>query len=74
MSKTASCLNRCGNLIHDMSIPGWVASPHNVEKVRRRIVEEKLEPNIPVVLEVLSNSVYRYVDFDGSLAMPRKTQ
>ncbi len=74
MYKTSFGLSSDGYVVHDMSIPGWVASPHNVEKMRHKIEVENLRPDIPCVMDLFSNSVYRFFDYDGTLSMPQKTQ
>ena len=74
MYKTGFGLNSNGYVVHDVTVPGWVASPHNVEKIRHKIEVENFRPDIPCVMDLFSNSVYRFVDYDGSLSMPQKTQ
>ncbi len=43
-------------------------------KVTDDISSASLPDNTPIVLDLLSNSVFRFVDFDGSLLLPKKTQ
>ena len=74
MKRTCAVLRILGHNVYDICTPGWVATPPNVAKVRNQISEAELGAKTPIVLDLFSNSVYRFVDYDGTLSMPRKTQ
>ena len=63
-----------GKEIFDFTKPGWMATPSNIDKVMSDISNGNLPENVPFVLDLLSNFVFRFVDFDGSLLLPKKTQ
>jgi hypothetical protein len=73
MRKMVPFLKAAGYSVSDLSQPSWLATPENVE-----ILAEKLNTILPgtdtvVVLELFSNSTYRYRQFDGTMALPYKT-
>ena len=77
----ASHMSRCipifslqKGTVFNLTKPGWIATPANVAKVMDDITQANLPVSTPVILDLLSNSVFRFVDFDGSLLLPKKTQ
>ncbi len=60
--------------LFDFSKPGWMATPGNISSVMDSIVRADIPKDTPFVLDLLSNYVFRFVDFDGSLLLPKKTQ
>ena len=60
--------------IFDFSRSGWMATPSNIQTVMDSIISADIPEKTPIVLDLLSNYVFRFADFDGSLLLPKKTQ
>jgi hypothetical protein len=61
-----------GFSVTDLTVPGWVASDSNIESLISKLKELSIPNSSAVVIDLLSNSTYRYEQFDGSLALPYK--
>jgi hypothetical protein len=61
-----------GFSVTDLTVPGWVASEKNVESLICQLKDLALPAGSAVVMDLLTNSTYRYKQFDGTLALPFK--
>jgi hypothetical protein len=61
-----------GFSVTDLTIPGWVASESNIESLISKLKTTTIPPGAAIVIDLLSNSTYRYEQFDGTLALPYK--
>jgi hypothetical protein len=72
MGKVAGHLQSRGHNVIDLSIPGWVTTSENVEGLVARLSALKNVENFAIVLDLHSNSTFRFLQFDGTLALPVK--
>ncbi len=63
---TLDPLRTAGLVVTDVTTPGWVASPQNIKSLTERIGTMDLGEDMSVVLDLLSNSAYRFVQYDGT--------
>jgi hypothetical protein len=56
----------------DITQPGWIASPENIKKLREQLETIATEP-VGIVFDLLGNSSVRYEQFDGTTALPFKS-
>ena len=63
-----------GLVVHDITTPGWVASPAKINSLTpfltNALLPEKVDKNAPVVLDLFSNSAYRFLQYDGTASLP----
>ena len=71
---TLDPLRTVGLTVHDVTKPGWVASPQNIKSLTEKLVTLNLEDDIPVVLDLMSNSAYRFTQYDGTQSLPHKSK
>jgi hypothetical protein len=72
MGRVAGHLRSLGLTVVDLSVPGWVATADNIDSLIARMSELKIAGNFAVVLDLHSNSSFRFLQFDGTLALPVK--
>jgi hypothetical protein len=65
-------LQAAGYAVTDLTQPGWIATEDNINILIKKMSELKLEPGFSVILDLVGNCVYRYEQFDGTLALPFK--
>jgi hypothetical protein len=65
-------LQAAGYVVTDLTQPGWIATEDNINILIKKMSELKLEPGFSVILDLVGNCVYRYEQFDGTLALPFK--
>jgi len=73
MSQLVPHLRALGLPVHDITKPGWVPSAAGLAEVSARLQEVPREGTI-FVLDLLSNSTYRWLQYDGSTALPMKQE
>jgi hypothetical protein len=73
MKRVVPFLRENGNEVVDLSTPGWIPSPANVAKLLDSVAGTEVGSDTVVVLDLLSNAVYRYAQFDGTLSVPFKS-
>jgi hypothetical protein len=56
----------------DVTQPGWIASPENIKKLREQL-ETIATDSVGIVFDLLGNSSVRYEQFDGTTALPFKS-
>jgi hypothetical protein len=62
-----------GYTVIDMTQKGWIISQNNVGTLLDRLRAADLPSGLTVVFELFGNSTYRWVQEDGTLALPLKT-
>jgi hypothetical protein len=72
MKKIAPELELNNFTVIDHTVPGWVPTPCNIAKLSELI--EKIDPVDYVVADLLGNVTLRYMQADGTLAMPYKSE
>jgi hypothetical protein len=72
MRNTVPYLRAMGYTVTDLSRAGWLATEDNIAAVIKSLSELSLEPGFAVVLDLLGNCSYRYIQFDGTQALPRR--
>ena len=70
--RIASKLKMRGCDVTDLSIPGWTATPPNLLRMKEEVANLGDIKDTCVILDLFSNSTYRYVTEDGELAPPMK--
>jgi hypothetical protein len=74
LKRVAALLDAKGVKVTDLCVPGWVATPENVVKMKEKLVELRPGTESAVVLDLFSNSAIRYLDYDGTQARPFKME
>jgi len=72
MKQTVPFLKDCGLEVTDLSRGGWVASPTSVTEMEAKLGESHADRNTVVILDLFGNSTYRFIQEDGTLALPVK--
>jgi hypothetical protein len=70
--KLAVELKKRGYNVIDLTVPGWLPTQKNIGEVEQEIKRLGNVSSHSVVFEVLSNSAFRYENFDGTLGMALK--
>jgi hypothetical protein len=58
--------------LEDLTVPGWTASAENITKLQQDI-ENKAKDSTAFVFDLLGNSSLRFEQFDGTTALPFKS-
>jgi hypothetical protein len=74
LKRTACLFEAKGLKVTDLCIPGWVATPENIDQMKNLISELKPGGGSVVVMDLFSNSTTRYIDYDGTPAKPCKME
>jgi hypothetical protein len=61
-----------GYSVTDLSKPGWLATQDNIDALIKELSALNVPPGFAIVLDLLGNYGHRFVQFDGTLAMPNK--
>jgi hypothetical protein len=72
MKQTIPFLKALGYSITDLSKPGWLATPENISSLINELASLSIPPGFAVVLDLLGNCGHRFLQFDGTQAMPYK--
>jgi hypothetical protein len=72
MGRVAVHLQTLGLSVVDLTVPGWIATADNINSLIVRMSELKITGNFAVVLDLHSNRSFRFLQFDGTLALPVK--
>jgi hypothetical protein len=72
LHRTANSLKQLGWDVVDLSAPGWVATPANVEEMANKLRQLEIDEGTAVVFDLFGNSAYRYESYDGSILTPVK--
>jgi hypothetical protein len=54
----------------DLTIPGWIASPENIEKMIKKVSTVEENTSNVFVFDLFGNSAYRFEQFDGTQSLP----
>jgi hypothetical protein len=73
MKRLVPLFNAAGYHVTDLSAPSWLATDENIEYISSMLNSLSLDPGYILVAEMLGNSTYRYQQFDGTMALPFKT-
>jgi hypothetical protein len=65
-------LHASGITVTDLTVPSWLATPENIEFLLSKLDTLSLDPGYTIVLELFGNSTFRFMQFDGTMAMPFK--
>ena len=68
----AAKLVEAGHEVTDLSVPGWSITPDNVSEVVKKLKELGKDKNCVTVLDLFGNSVYRFLEYDGTVSRPYK--
>ena len=71
---TAESLRIDGLIVHDVTCPGWVASPVKIKTMTESLSLITATENTPVVLDLFSNSAYRFLQYDGTSSLPQHSK
>jgi hypothetical protein len=58
----------------DLSTPGWMPTTANISKLEKDISEVGIGAEHTVTIDLLSNCTFRYEQYDGTMALPYKSQ
>jgi hypothetical protein len=56
----------------DLTVPGWTPSVQNVEQIVKKLAEMDLAKGYTTVMDILSNTTFRFEQYDGTLSLPFK--
>jgi hypothetical protein len=72
MRRLVPVLNAAGFTVTDLSKSSWLATEENIASLISSMSTLLLPPRFSVILELFSNSSFRFKQFDGSLSLPFK--
>jgi hypothetical protein len=72
MRRLVPVLNAAGFTVTDLSKSSWLATEENIASLIASMSTLQLPPKFSVVLELFSNSSFRFKQFYGSLSLPFK--
>jgi len=72
MRQNIPFLKDCGMEVKDFTRGGWVASPESSAEMAAKLAAVGAESDTVVILDLFSNSVFRFAQADGTLALPVK--
>jgi hypothetical protein len=72
LKKAGFFFSRFGLEVTDLCVPGWVISPVNVTEMASQLGNLNIGPSDAVVIDLFGNSVYRFIDYDGTISRPYK--
>jgi hypothetical protein len=70
----ADRLRREGFEVIDLSSPGWLATPENIELLLGKIGKITCGTGDTLILDLFGNLSYRFEQFDGSISLPYKSK
>jgi hypothetical protein len=72
IQQTVPYIRALGYSVTDLSKPGWLATQDNIDALIKELSALSVPPGFAIVLDLLGNCGHRFVQFDGTLAMPTK--
>jgi hypothetical protein len=72
LKNSASHFSSSGYDVVDLTIPGWIASPENIEKMLKKVSTVEENTSNFFVFDLFGNSAYRFEQFDGTQSLPYK--
>jgi hypothetical protein len=73
MRRIIPFLKQAGHSVTDLTQPSWLATPDNIDYLISQLNTIVPDPDTTVVLELFANSTFRYRQFDGTMALPFKS-
>jgi hypothetical protein len=73
MKRLVPIFSAAGYHVTDLSRPSWMATAENIEYIAEQLNSLALEPGYIAVMELFGNSTFRYRQFDGTMALPFKS-
>jgi hypothetical protein len=70
LRSSAVHFSSAGYDVQDLTVPGWVASPENIEKMKAKVEETSSDSNTVFIFDLLGNSAYRFEQYDGTQSLP----
>jgi hypothetical protein len=70
--QTVPFLQALGYTVTDLTRPGWLATDENIASLIDSLSKLDIAPGFSILLDLLGNCAYRFVQFDGTLALPQK--
>ena len=71
---TSDSLRGAGYLVYDVTTPGWVASPAKIKLMTENLANVSADKTVPVVLDLFSNSAFRFTQYDGTPSLPQQSK
>ena len=72
LKKTTGYMRAEGVEVVDMCVPGWSLTPENVAELTGRLRQLDNPSPVVYVLDLFGNSIFRFIDFDGTVSRPYK--
>jgi hypothetical protein len=72
MGQLVPYLQAAGYTITDLTQPGWLATDANIQSLIAKMSNLEIQPGFSMVLDLFSNCSHRFVQFDGTHALPHK--
>jgi hypothetical protein len=70
MRRTIPFLKQAGITVTDLMQPSWLATPDNIDYIISSLNTICPGKDTMVILELFANSTFRYRQFDGTMALP----
>jgi hypothetical protein len=70
--QTIPFLQALGHTVTDLTKPGWLATDENIAALIDTLSKLDIAPGFAVLLDLVGNATHRFVQFDGTLALPQK--
>jgi hypothetical protein len=72
IQQTVPFIRALGYSVTDLSKLGWLATQDNIDALIKELSALNVPPGFAIVLDLLGNCGHRFVQFDGTLAMPTR--
>jgi hypothetical protein len=70
--QTIPFLQALGHTVTDLTKPGWLATDDNIAALIDTLSKLDIAPGFAVLLDLVGNATHRFVQFDGTMALPQK--
>jgi hypothetical protein len=74
LKRAAGHITADGLEVIDLCVPGWTLTPESVVEMAGKIQLLNTQEQVVFVLDLFGNSIYRYIDFDGTVSRPYKRE
>ncbi len=72
LGNCSDAFRQSGLEVVDLIVPGWLATPENVNKVVEQLKKLQNLESCKLVIDPFGNSTFRFEQFDGSSSLPYK--
>ena len=72
LKRAGECMAVNGTEVVDLCVPGWSITPDNVRELTDKLKGLDVQGPTVVVMDLFGNSVFRYIDYDGTESRPFK--